>query len=206
MRHSSVAAVAAVCVFTFACSGDDGRGTITQATCSDACTAIFACAAQLQYDLSLNGITQADCTADCESGTCGGEMNRCLASLACAGPIDAYGLGVLECGSASQCTTGLPLPVGACDTITSPNYPTGECVEYLGNWDLALWKPYCIGGMQGTWVSTCSTSGRAASCFRFSGDYGSRQIFYTSYPGSLDIMRDACLTNVSGSAGVWTTY
>ncbi len=125
-----VLAVAVLLANVMGCSGS-GSGEAVAKTCSDACGAIFACAAQLGYDLTQNGITPSGCVADCSGGECGGAVNDCIAALACPATIDLYGIALRQCGDANACTIGLPVPIGACDMVAS----TGECVEHLGNVD-----------------------------------------------------------------------
>ena len=183
-----------------ACGGSkEGR-----ASCADACGAIFACAAQLTYDLSQTVGTQSDCTAACEGGDCTTrqQVNDCIVSLSCTAGIDAYGIAVLGCGTTNQCSLGALLPVGACDTTTCSGGPCtpGQCVEYLGDTDLAYAKGSCLG----PWVSTCPTSNRVASCLVVLDGSGSRQTYYSSYMGDLVAAEWACVNGPYG--GVWTTY
>jgi hypothetical protein len=198
-----VLAVATLLAIVTGCSGSGTRHeTAAGKTCSDACGAIFACATQLGYDLSQNGMTPASCVADCSGGDCGGAVNDCIAALTCPATIDLLGLALLGCGQASTCTVGLPVPIGACDTVAA----TGQCIEYLGDTDPDYSRSYCTVAMGGTWVPTCPVSGRAGACLVFVDAYGggSRQLYYTSYSGGLAAAEAACKGNPYG--GVWTTY
>jgi len=178
------------------------------ASCADACAAIFACAAHFDYGLSQTVGTQSDCTAACDAGDCPAkrQVNDCIVSLSCTTGIDTYGIAALQCGTANQCSLGVLLPIGACDSIASDvQWASGQCAEYLGD-DTALdySKGYCTGAMHGTWVSTCPTSNRVGSCLIVVEGVASRTTYYSSYTGDLAYAESLCVNNTYG--GEWTAY
>jgi hypothetical protein len=101
----------------------------------------------------------------------------------------AVALGIAGCSGDGSTSSG---PFGACDTTPS----NGSCTEYLQHDDYA--RSYCVGGMGGSWVPTCPTADRVASCHWPS----TIQYWYTSYTGALSDVQSQC-----GLYGTqWTTY
>ena len=83
---------------------------------------------------------------------------------------------------------------------------SGECIEYLGGDldSLSYGKGYCAGGMGGTWVSTCPTANRVASCLIIVSGGGSRQFYYASSTANLAEREQLCRSSPYG--GTWRTY
>jgi hypothetical protein len=104
----------------------------------------------------------------------------------------AVALALAGCSGDDSSSHGAAAPFGACDTIQT----NGSCTEYLQHDDYA--RSYCLGGMGGSWIPTCPTANRVASCHWPS----SIQYWYTSYTGSLSDVQSQC--SLYGTQ--WTTY
>lgn len=212
-----LAGMVVLAVMAFGCGGSSGSASSTgtenpppvnpppaDKTCTDACTAVYTCAAQFGYDLTDTLGTQSDCVSKCEAKICGptyaASVRACIVSVPCTGTIDRWGATTIACDT-NDCSYDMPLPVGSCND----RFSTGRCDDYLGIdvSSAATSKSYCVGPDHGTWVPICPAENRKAACLF---DYGgfSRDVYYTSFTGDLAAAETQCRQMYGFKS--WTVY